>query len=211
LTHGKATSPTLVHKKPTTTIATAATTTATMPSTSEKTSVSYVIALYDFKAQDAGDLSFRAGDRIQVISRTEPSTDWWTGRLNDRTGIFPSNYVTEEASSSTSAMTIHAPTPPPAYTEIAPPNHLTIASSSSSTTNTSTLSKTNVSPQTQDNPSTFYVVALFDFQAQQPGDLSFRAGDRIQVISHTENQNDWWLGRVHGKEGIFPANYVDRV
>jgi len=53
----------------------------------------YVVALYDFDAQAEGDLAFRAGDRIQVVERTESSEDWWTGKLNGMQGVFPGNYV----------------------------------------------------------------------------------------------------------------------
>jgi len=59
------------------------------------TPVNYVVALYDFAAQAAGDLDFKVGDRIEVIERTESTEDWWTGRLDGRTGVFPGNYVQE--------------------------------------------------------------------------------------------------------------------
>jgi amphiphysin len=51
--------------------------------------VNYVVALYDFSAQADGDLDFKVGDRIEVIERTDSSEDWWTGRLDGRTGVFP--------------------------------------------------------------------------------------------------------------------------
>ncbi|OSD05626.1 BAR-domain-containing protein [Trametes coccinea BRFM310] len=58
-----------------------------------KPAAQYVVALYDFAAQADGDLDFKAGDRIEVIERTDSTEDWWTGRLNGRTGVFPGNYV----------------------------------------------------------------------------------------------------------------------
>ena len=54
-----------------------------------KPAAQYVVALYDFEAQADGDLDFRAGDRIEVVERTESTEDWWTGRLNGRQGVFP--------------------------------------------------------------------------------------------------------------------------
>lgn len=53
----------------------------------------FVTALYDYEAQAAGDLSFRAGDRIELVKRTESDQDWWTGRLDGREGQFPANYT----------------------------------------------------------------------------------------------------------------------
>ncbi|KAI9318472.1 hypothetical protein BX666DRAFT_1928323 [Dichotomocladium elegans] len=55
----------------------------------------YVIALYDLDAQQEGDLSIRADDRIEVLERTEDTMDWWKGRIGDRVGMFPGNYVRE--------------------------------------------------------------------------------------------------------------------
>jgi amphiphysin len=53
----------------------------------------YVVALYDFEAQAEGDLSFKAGDRIEVIEKTASSEDWWTGKLNGVQGVFPGKYL----------------------------------------------------------------------------------------------------------------------
>lgn len=55
---------------------------------------------------------------------------------------------------------------------------------------------------------TQYVIALFDFEGQGPGDLVFREGDRIRVVKKTESVDDWWDGELGGRMGVFPANYV---
>lgn len=52
----------------------------------------YVIAQYDFAGQGAGDLSFREGDRIKIIKKTQTDQDWWTGELAGVKGSFPANY-----------------------------------------------------------------------------------------------------------------------
>ncbi|KAJ5111582.1 Protein hob1 [Penicillium argentinense] len=52
------------------------------------------------------------------------------------------------------------------------------------------------------------VTALYDYEAQAHGDLGFSAGDVIEIVHRTDNQNEWWTGRVDGREGQFPANYV---
>jgi amphiphysin len=52
----------------------------------------YVTAMYDFDSHTAGDLSFREGDRIKVIKKTESSQDWWEGEINGARGSFPANY-----------------------------------------------------------------------------------------------------------------------
>ncbi|EGF82107.1 hypothetical protein BATDEDRAFT_2765, partial [Batrachochytrium dendrobatidis JAM81] len=60
-----------------------------LPSSTTK----YAIALYDFQAQADGDLSFSHDEKIEVVQRTADTNDWWIGRIGDRTGQFPGNYV----------------------------------------------------------------------------------------------------------------------
>lgn len=50
--------------------------------------------------------------------------------------------------------------------------------------------------------------ALYDYVAQQQGDLSFTAGAIIEVLERTSGANGWWKGRCNGQVGIFPGNYV---
>lgn len=52
----------------------------------------FVIAQYDFVGQGGGDLSFREGDRIKIVKKTQTDQDWWTGELGGRKGAFPANY-----------------------------------------------------------------------------------------------------------------------
>ena len=53
-----------------------------------------------------------------------------------------------------------------------------------------------------------YVTAMYDFDSQGEGDLSFREGDRIRVVKKTNSSQDWWEGELRGQRGSFPANYV---
>lgn len=52
--------------------------------------------------------------------------------------------------------------------------------------------------------------ALYDYDGEQEGDLSFKKGEHITVLDHgTEDDKNWWKGYVNGKEGLFPRNYVE--
>lgn len=52
-------------------------------------------------------------------------------------------------------------------------------------------------------------VALFTFDADQPGDLGFKKGEIITVTKKTDSDNDWWTGIIGTRTGIFPSNYVE--
>uniref|UniRef100_A0A4W4E9A8 Osteoclast-stimulating factor 1 n=1 Tax=Electrophorus electricus TaxID=8005 RepID=A0A4W4E9A8_ELEEL len=48
-------------------------------------------SLYDFKAEEVDELTFSAGDVIEVLNQSDPC--WWMGRLKGRSGLFPANYT----------------------------------------------------------------------------------------------------------------------
>ncbi|KAI9641654.1 hypothetical protein NHQ30_009509 [Ciborinia camelliae] len=56
-----------------------------------------------------------------------------------------------------------------------------------------------------------FVLALYSFEGQGAGDLSFREGDRIRVTKKTGSTDDWWDGELRGVQGSFPANYCKLV
>lgn len=53
-----------------------------------------------------------------------------------------------------------------------------------------------------------FCVALYDFTGETNDDLSFYRDDRIEIVKKTESANDWWTGKLRGKVGSFPGNYV---
>jgi amphiphysin len=53
-----------------------------------------------------------------------------------------------------------------------------------------------------------FCTAIFDYEAQAEGDLSFSAGERIEIVERTDSADDWWTGKVNGRQGIFPGNYT---
>lgn len=56
-------------------------------------------ALYDYEAQGEDELSLRRGQIVYVLSmdsNISGDEGWWTGKIGDKVGIFPSNFVTED-------------------------------------------------------------------------------------------------------------------
>lgn len=52
------------------------------------------------------------------------------------------------------------------------------------------------------------VRALYDFTGA-PDELAFKAGDEIVVLN--EVLDDWWMGEMGGRTGLFPTAYVEVV
>uniref|UniRef100_A0A8C9Z2C2 Osteoclast-stimulating factor 1 n=1 Tax=Sander lucioperca TaxID=283035 RepID=A0A8C9Z2C2_SANLU len=51
--------------------------------------------------------------------------------------------------------------------------------------------------------------ALYAYDAQDTDELSFNADDVIDIIK--EDASGWWTGRLRGKQGLFPNNYVTKI
>jgi hypothetical protein len=48
------------------------------------------------------------------------------------------------------------------------------------------------------------VIAMYDFEARDDTELGFKEDDMIEVIN--KDDPDWWIGRLNGRIGEFPAN-----
>ncbi|XP_058714612.1 unconventional myosin-If isoform X3 [Poecile atricapillus] len=51
--------------------------------------------------------------------------------------------------------------------------------------------------------------ALYQYIGQDVDELSFNVGDVLDILM--EDASGWWKGRLHGKEGLFPGNYVQKI
>uniref|UniRef100_A0A671PI92 Osteoclast-stimulating factor 1 n=1 Tax=Sinocyclocheilus anshuiensis TaxID=1608454 RepID=A0A671PI92_9TELE len=51
--------------------------------------------------------------------------------------------------------------------------------------------------------------ALYAYDAQDTDELSFNADDIIDISK--EDASGWWTGRLRGKQGLFPNNYVTKI
>ena len=50
--------------------------------------------------------------------------------------------------------------------------------------------------------------ALYNYDAQEPSELTLREGDTVRIL---QKSGEWWFGSVDGREGYFPSNYVELV
>ena len=111
----------------------------------------------------------------ETIIVTKKDGDWWIGTIGDRKGVFPANYVQPKSSTTQVKETLV--------------NSITIDKPSN-----------NQSAEPGDE-----FITRFAYTSDQPGDLTFDAGQAIVVIN---KEGDWWTGRIEDREGIFPANYI---
>ncbi|NWS70621.1 GRAP protein, partial [Crotophaga sulcirostris] len=63
--------------------------------------------------------------------------------------------------------------------------------------------------QTQEVRRPKFVQAQFDFSAHDSSQLPFLRGDIIEVLDYPDP--NWWQGKIYGRVGLFPRNYVHPI
>ncbi|KAI8377075.1 hypothetical protein EDC96DRAFT_250778 [Choanephora cucurbitarum] len=94
--------------------------------------------------------------------------------------------------------------PQQSYYDNPPPSYTTQASSASARAPPP-------APPSRGSSTKTYVIALYDYDAQADGDLSFKKDDKIELVERTRDANDWWTGKLRGTVGVFPGNYVTEL
>uniref|UniRef100_A0A4W6CUX4 Myosin IF n=1 Tax=Lates calcarifer TaxID=8187 RepID=A0A4W6CUX4_LATCA len=51
--------------------------------------------------------------------------------------------------------------------------------------------------------------ALYQYVGQDTDEISFDVNDVFDLVK--EDPSGWWTGRIRGKEGLFPGNYVEKI
>uniref|UniRef100_A0A4W3HBK7 mitogen-activated protein kinase kinase kinase n=1 Tax=Callorhinchus milii TaxID=7868 RepID=A0A4W3HBK7_CALMI len=56
-------------------------------------------AVFEYESTAEEELTLRRGDRVEVLSKdvnVSGDEGWWTGKIGDKVGVFPSNYVSSD-------------------------------------------------------------------------------------------------------------------
>ncbi|KAL3284526.1 hypothetical protein HHI36_018684 [Cryptolaemus montrouzieri] len=165
-------------------------------------------ALYEFVARNGDEISFQPGDIINVpkIQNAEPG--WLAGEIRGQTGWFPESYVEPVDGVGISGTSPQPVTP--AFTGLGESKPLEGIAEMSETVEAPTSVNSTIStyPTATTEEVIDYYVANYPYQSQEPGDLTFNAGDIIAVI---KQEGEWWTGKLKDVVGIFPSNYVQKV
>jgi len=133
----------------------------------------------------------------------------------------PSRLAIEDKKSPTrTSIGSESETPPPPYSSQLSPGsgETTVARSSSTSSAWGAVAKAKgaAPPPPKPKPARFSgapaaetATALYDYEAQAEGDLTFSTGDVIEIVTRTSNENEWWIGKIKGKQGQFPGKYIN--
>jgi hypothetical protein len=161
---------------------------------------------YDYEKAEDNELELQEGEYVTNIDMVDD--DWWMGQ-NSRgeTGLFPSNYVELVDDDDDDAGPQPGQTPAPTGPEPA-----------------------EASPAAGGDDKTGpWAIAQYDYEAAEDNELSFPDGAKITDLVSDDSMfltpvnpefgadlllqefpdEDWWFGHCEGREGLFPANYVE--
>ncbi|NWU76853.1 SH319 protein, partial [Onychorhynchus coronatus] len=150
------------------------------------------LARFEYIGDQKDELSFSEGEII--ILKEYVNEEWAKGELRGTSGIFPLNFVEVIEDLPGTGMNIHCCSSKLCFTYVG--------------TEAALKNKVEVSSSLPQNNrcSVQWCEALHDFTAETKDDLSFKKGDYIQILEQVDLE--WYRGRLNGKEGIFPAVFV---
>ncbi|XP_057697069.1 unconventional myosin-If isoform X1 [Corythoichthys intestinalis] len=64
-------------------------------------------------------------------------------------------------------------------------------------------------PKPQPHPQGPRCRALYQYVGQDTDEISFEFNDVFDLVK--EDPSGWWTGRIRGREGLFPGNYVEKI
>ncbi|XP_077427346.1 SH3 domain-containing protein 19 isoform X2 [Vanacampus margaritifer] len=144
------------------------------------------VARFDFEGESGEELSFVEGNVIRLQAYV--GDDWARGQLGTTSGIFPLHFV---------EVVEDLPPPPTRQQSRTNANRVALPGMAS---NQPEAVKPAQSPVE-------WALARHDFDGMAEDELSFKRGDRILVTEHINDE--WSSGRLNGKEGIFPKEFVE--
>lgn len=50
---------------------------------------------------------------------------------------------------------------------------------------------------------------IYSYKQEHEDELSLNLGEIIEVVG--EEEEGWWKGRINGKVGVFPSNFVEEI
>lgn len=160
--------------------------------------------VYSYKQNNGDELNLGVGDVIEVLEEVEEG--WWRGRLNNNTGVFPSNFV----------VLLETTSPQSAYRQskltgggrLGPVGGSREDMVATNNANNLKASAVDAVPQLPPKPVRELCRVLYPYDPANGDELELVEGDIITIISKELPDKGWWKGELHGKVGVFPDNFV---
>lgn len=153
------------------------------PHSASAASTQHAKALYAYTALGDDEISIIEGMDM-VVLEADDGSGWTKVQAGSRTGLVPSTYI-----------------------ENIDPIAQTASAGSQATSGSGGKKKGPAVAPKRGAKKVNYMIALYDYDATSPDELTIRAGDKILVIS--EDSGDGWTeGELNAMSGVFPTAYA---
>jgi hypothetical protein len=132
---------------------------------------------------------------------------WWKGKLGNKVGVFPSNFV--ELIDSVSPISSHRKSAN--INIINNNNNIILNKNNRSSLNSSRedlVGDEHDVPTLPPKPIREQCKVLFAYQPVNEDELKLGEGDIVTIITKDLPDKGWWKGELRGKIGVFPDNFV---
>lgn len=154
---------------------------------------------FDYEAELSDELSLKTGDIIENVKRMDGG--WWEGSLNGKKGVFPDNFVKILSRDNSSKVKSIKPSGP---------------QSSSTTQSVENLEDTTgvqlrrgQGSRVSANNKKKECRVLFSYQPKHEDELKLEMDDVVDFVAEVED--GWWKGKLRGRVGVFPSNFVEMI
>lgn len=154
---------------------------------------------FDYEAELSDELSLKTGDIIENVKRMDGG--WWEGSLNGKKGVFPDNFVKILSRDNSSKVKSIKPSGP---------------QSSSTTQSVENLEDTSgvqlrrgQGSRVSANNKKKECRVLFSYQPKHEDELKLEMDDVVDFVAEVED--GWWKGKLRGRVGVFPSNFVEMI
>ncbi|KAF9990563.1 hypothetical protein BGZ75_001127 [Mortierella antarctica] len=172
------------------------------------------IVLYSYDKSEENEMTLYEGEIIRNV--TELDVGWWSGESEDgtRSGLFPANYVEviehaheqQHAGLNGNGASAEAT----AYQHQDDHSHVDSQDVQAHAHAAEDHVEAHAAAPDAGHAKKPSAVALYDYQAGEPNEISFAEGETIAEIEFVTD--DWWSGKTEaGAVGLFPANYVEMI
>ncbi|OBS76809.1 hypothetical protein A6R68_16736, partial [Neotoma lepida] len=151
--------------------------------------------LFDYLPQNEDELELTVGDIIDINEEVEEG--WWSGTLNNKLGLFPSNFVKELELADDGET--H---------EGQDESEIAVTGSTSPLLSPGNASET--APGSVTQPKKIRGVGFGDIFKEGSPLILQSLGSRTQNVEET-GEAGWWKGELSGREGVFPDNFAVEI
>ncbi|KAF7731662.1 SH3-domain kinase binding protein 1 [Apophysomyces ossiformis] len=163
-----------------------------------------VTAHHAYEAQREDELSFAAGETIQVTDRSD--ADWWVGKKEDgSSGFFPSNFVNVANEGNETEKPVSKAEQQVAEEE----QQKATTPADSDEPSAEVEGEGEGEKDTAPRQPIGMARVMEDYAMQNPGELTLHNGGIITIFEKLED--GWSYGELNGKIGRFPNKYVEDI